>query len=103
MSPPLAKARFSVDFFERNFNPCQGINRATAFPAQMRRTSIYSIPPGIQRLGAISQGDTRSGIAHPEPAREEVSPCPPNQRSIPRVLPRSSRLVLSYLAYFRRQ
>jgi hypothetical protein len=79
MSPPLAKARFSVDFFERNFNPCQGINRATAFPAQMRRTSIYSIPPGIQRLGAISQGDTRSGIAHPEPAREGVSPCPPKQ------------------------
>ena len=39
----------------------------------MRRTGIYSIPPGIQRRGAISQGDTTSGIAHPEPARRSVS------------------------------
>src|SRR3954454_14671171 len=39
----------------------------------MRRTSIYSIPPGIQRHGAISQGDTTSGIAHPEPARRSVT------------------------------
>jgi hypothetical protein len=46
---------------------------ATAFPAQMRRTSISSIPAGIQRLGAISQGDTGSGVAHPEPATEGVS------------------------------
>jgi hypothetical protein len=81
MSPPLAKARFSVDFFERNFNPCQGINRATAFPAQMRRTSINRSRPAFSVFGAISQGDTRSGIAHPEPAREGVSPCPPNQRA----------------------
>jgi len=39
----------------------------------MRRTSIYSIPPGVQRRGAISQGDTTSGIAHPDPARRSVT------------------------------
>jgi hypothetical protein len=75
---------------------------ATPFPAQIRRTSIYSIAPGIQRLGAISQGDTRSGTAHPEPAKG-VSPCPPNQRSIPRVLPRPLPLALSSSGWFRRQ
>ena len=39
----------------------------------MRRTGIYSIPPSIQCRGAISQGDTTSGIAHPEPARRSVT------------------------------
>src|SRR5882672_1692925 len=39
----------------------------------MRRTSSYSIPPGIQRHGAIGQGDTTSGIAHPDPARRSVT------------------------------
>ena len=60
----------------------KGLMEATPFPAQMRRTSIYSIPSGIQRPGAISQGGTKSGIAHPEPAREGVSPCPSNHRSV---------------------
>jgi len=60
----------------------KGLMEATPFPAQMRRTSIYSIPSGIQRPGAISQGGTKSGIAHPEPAREGVSPCPSNLRSV---------------------
>src|ERR1700731_3428361 len=36
----------------------------------MRRTSIYSIPSRIQRLGAISQGDTRSELLIPSPRKE---------------------------------
>ena len=39
--------------------------------AQMRRTSIYSIPPGIQRPGAISQGDIRSELFIPSPRQKE--------------------------------
>jgi hypothetical protein len=39
--------------------------------AQMRRTSIYSIPPGIQRPGAISQGDIRSELLIPSPRQKE--------------------------------
>jgi hypothetical protein len=43
MSPPLAKARFSVDFFERNFNPCQGDERASIDPARHSASLARSV------------------------------------------------------------
>ena len=66
-----------------------------------RRTSISSILPSVQCFGALSKVTPLSGVAHPEPARRSVTPCPPQARIIRRALPQHLLLALPSSVCFR--
>src|SRR5258708_35058704 len=55
---------------------------AAPSPAQMRRTSIYSIRPGSQRLGGRSKVMPEAVLLIPSPREGSVTPCPAQPRIV---------------------
>ena len=96
-----AKARAFVDFFERSIQRVTAnAVAATPFRARsMRRTSMSSIPPGIQRLGADEYGDTQRSCSS-RASCKGVSPCPAPD---PEALISASVAVASLPPCFHRQ